>query len=96
MENITIKGRIEFCNEATKEFNGDFVATLCESGAFHYGNGTMVVVEFGIMANGNKPQRRLIDTRYERIDLTKQGFEQFLRQWFKDEYLEHTLIIKAN
>lgn len=94
MKNIRIKGRIEYCDEANKDLDRDFVATLCESGAFQYGNGTMVVIEFGQMKNGYTPEPRLIDTRYACIELTKQGFEQFLREWFEDNYLEHILIIK--
>ena len=94
MENITIKGRIEFCDKANKKFDRNFIAMLIESVAFQYGNRTMVVVNFGKLKNGLEPETRLIDTRYSRIELTKQGFEQFLRQWFKDDYLEHTLIIK--
>lgn len=94
MENIIIKGRIEFCEEQSKKFDRAFTATLCESGAFHYGNGTMVEVKFGKMANGRSCEPKIIDTRYTNIERTKEGFEQFIRQWFDDEYLAHTLIIK--
>ena len=94
MKQITINGRIEFCEEQSKKFDRDFTATLGESGAFQYGNGTAVIVEFGKMANGRSCEPKILDTRYADIEQTKEGFEQFIRQWFKDEYLKHTLIIK--
>ena len=93
MQNITLHGRIEFCEQNNKQYNRTFTATLQKSGAFEYGNGTMVAIEWGAMANGRTPEEKLLDTRYCKIEKTPKGFESWLREWFSENYSEHVLTI---
>lgn len=94
MEPIIIKGRIEFCEEENKQYNRDFVATLQDSGAFHYGNHTAVTIEFGTMANGERAEGELLDTRYDTtIRKNESDFKKWVSNWFQENYYEHTLII---
>lgn len=92
MKKQVLKGRIEFCDEANKKFDRDFTATLDKSGAFEYGNGTCVVIEFGAMQNGIIPEEKLFDTRYEK-GITKH-FKEWLETYFANNYSANNLIWK--
>lgn len=94
MKQITIKGKIEFCEDENKEYNREFTAILQDSGAFAYGNQTAVTVLWGEMANGRIPDYLLIDTRYDRtIKRNEVDFKKWLQKYFKEHYSEHVLII---
>ena len=94
MENIKIKGKIEFCEEETKQYNREFTATLKDSTAFAYGNQTCVIIEFGKMSNGKKPESIMLDTRYDRtIKRNETDFKKWIKNYFKENYREHTLTI---
>lgn len=94
MEQITIKGKIEFCEDENKEYNREFTASLSESVAFSYGNGTSVYIEFGTMTNGKVPYPVLIDTRYDKtLKRNETGFKEWLRKYFADNYNKHILTI---
>lgn len=92
MEKIIVNGKIEFCEEANKCYDRTFVATLEKSGAFQYGNGTAVTIEWGITSQGKKVETTLIDTRYDTtIRKNEKDFKTWLMKWFYVNYCEHTL-----
>lgn len=94
MENITVKGKIEFCENKNKEYNREFTATLSKSAAFSYGNGTSVYIEFGTMANGKVPYPVLLDTRYDKtIKKNEADFKEWVRKYLTDNYDKHILTI---
>ncbi len=93
MEPIVVRGKIIFKGEGAI-FNREFTATLQDSGASAYGNQTAVTIEFGVMANGEKPLGKLLDTRYDTtIRKNEKDFKEWVRKWFKNNYLSHTLTI---
>ena len=89
---IKVKGKIEFKDSYNKEYDRDFTATLGESGAFQYGNGTCVDIEWGKMANGRTAQNVYIDTRYDTtIKANEKDFKKWLVNYFTDNYDSHIL-----
>ena len=94
MEQITIKGKIEFCEDKNKEYDREFTATLQDSGAFAYGNQTAVMVSWGVMANGMSPAPVYLDTRYDRtIKRNETDFKKWVQLYFKNNYGKHILTI---
>ena len=94
MEQITIKGKIEFCEDYQKEYSREFTATLSESAAFSYGNRTSVYIEFGTMGNGKAPYPVLLDTRYDRtIRRNEIDFKKWVQRYFEENYSKHVLVI---
>lgn len=94
MKQITIKGKIEFCEDKNKEYSREFTATLQDSAAFSYGNGTSIYIEFGTMVNGKAPYPVLLDTRYDRtIKRNESDFKIWIRKYFEENYNKHTLTI---
>lgn len=94
MENITIKGKIEFCDDKNKKYDREFTATLQNSAAFEYGNKTSVYITFGTMANGEYAEPIFLDTRYDRtIKRNEVEFKKWVQKYFKENYGEHTLTI---
>lgn len=67
------KYRLHGTDHKGKPYETTVKATLEKSGAFEYGNGTMMVLEW---ENGNKPN--IFDTRYS-VGITK-NFVEFARQ----------------
>ena len=95
MKDIKVTGKIEFLREENKCYNRTFVARLEKSGAFQYGNGTCVIIEFGKSEDGRSYQPKLIDTRYEQaIDGNEEHFKWWLENWFEYNYQEHRLIFE--
>lgn len=87
MKQITIKGKIEFCKDENKEYNREFTAILQDSGAFAYGNQTVVTILWGVMANGMLPAPVCLDTRYDRtIKRNETGFKKWVQNYFKENY----------
>lgn len=94
MERITINGRIDFCDTHNKGYSRDFTATLEESGAFAYGNGTAIQIVWGVANNGIRYQRLLLDTRYDTtIKATKQDFATWLKEYFANNYENNVITI---
>ena len=94
MEEITIKGKIEFCEEEYKQYNREFTATLSKSAAFAYGNGTSVFIEFGTMSNGKAPYPINLDTRYDKtIKRNETDFKIWVQNYFKSSLQKHILTI---
>lgn len=94
MKTITIKGKIEFCNERNKAYDREFTATLKESPAFAYGNKTAVIIVWGTMANGITKEPELIDTRYDTtIRYNAEDFKKWIQNYFKEYFSEHILTI---
>ena len=94
MEQITIKGKIEFCEDENKEYNGEFTVILRDSGAFAYGNQTAVIILWGVMANGMLPASVCLDTRYDRtIKRNETDFKKWVQLYFKDNHSKHILTI---
>lgn len=94
MENITIKGKIEFCDERNKKYDREFTATLQDSAAFEYGNKTSVYIKFGTMANGEHAEPILLDTRYDRtIKRNETDFKKWIKKYFKENFGKHILTI---
>lgn len=94
MDNIEIKGKIEFTEEDLKGFSRMFTATLTDSPAFAYGNHTAVVIAWGKAANGCVLQSELLDTRYDTtIRRNKRGFKTWLKNYFANNYGAHVLTI---
>lgn len=91
MEKIELTGRIEFINDAYKKYNREFTAVLEASGAFQYGNGSAVRIEWGVADNGAKYQDVLLDTRYE-VEILK-DFKAWVVDWFNSNYEKHNIII---
>ena len=94
MEEITIKGKIEFCEDANKEYNREFTAILKDSPAFEYGNKTAVYILWGTMANKLVPAPVYLDTRYDKtIKRNETDFKEWVRNYFKNNYSKHILTI---
>ena len=95
MEQIIVKGKIEFCEKENKEYNREFTAMLQDSAAFEYGNKTSVVIVNGKMANGmTLAYPEIIDTRYDRtIKRNEADFRLWLKTYFKQHYSEHVLTL---
>jgi hypothetical protein len=94
MQDIIIKGRIEFCEPEARKYTRKFTATLTTSAAFDYGNRSAVVIEWGKMENGRTPEKVLIDTRYDRtLHRTPEGFKKWLINYFSEHYQKHILTI---
>ena len=94
MENITIKGKIEFADDENKRYDREFTAILHDSAAFSYGNHTAVDIISGAMANGIIPEPVYLDTRYDRtIKCNKADFKKWVQNYFKENYGKHTLTI---
>jgi hypothetical protein len=88
MKEIKINGRIEFCDKFNECYNRSFTATLGDSGAFQYGNGTNVYIDF----NSHKYENKLIDTRYDTtIERTVNGFKKWLLIFFKENYQDNKI-----
>lgn len=68
----TVKLSKEFQNKVI-----DVDASLVESGAFAYGNGTATVLIATDRESG-KPHKRVLDTRYVTGIKKEQGFRQFV------------------
>ena len=97
MEPIVVKGRLDFTGEETKQYSGEFEATLEESAAFDYGNHTAVTIHWGVMANGKRPQDKYLDTRYDTtIKRNKEDFKIWLQKYFENNFCEHILTIYQN
>jgi hypothetical protein len=91
---IKVKGKIEFKDSYNKEYDREFTATLGESRAFQYGNGTYVEIEWGKMANGGSLQNTLLDTRYDiTIKNNEKDFKKWVENYFKENYDDHILTI---
>lgn len=94
MKEITIRGKINFIEDILKQYDCTFEAKLTKSGAFDYGNGTCVVVEYGEYPNGKKRQPDYIDTRYETsLEKTIPSFIEWLNEYFKYKFCPHDLKI---
>lgn len=94
MEQIIVKGKIEFCAKESKEYNREFTATVIDSPAFDYGNKTAVIITWGLMANGNSCDAVFIDTRYDRtLKLNEVGFKRWLQHYFEQNYGDHVLTL---
>lgn len=93
MEQITIKGKIEFCDRGYQQYNREFTAILRDSAAFAYGNKTAVDILWGVMANGKKPEADLlIDTRYDKsIKRNEADFKKWVQTYFCNCLVEHVL-----
>ncbi len=94
MEQITIKGKIEFCESKNKGYNREFTATLQDSGGFEYDNKTSVVIYFGKALNGEMYPPQLIDTRYDRtIKCNETDFKKWVQTYFEEHFSKHILTI---
>ena len=94
MEPITIKGKIEFCEDECKGYDREFSATLQDSGAFAYGNQTAVCIVWGKAANGIVPQPTYLDTRYDRtIKKNEKDFKEWIRAYLSENFAKHVLTI---
>ena len=94
MKETRLTGKIEFCDKDLQEYDRKFIAILTESGAFQYGNGTMVVIEWDAMKNRIIPEPELIDTRYDvKIHRDGSNFKQWLTDYFTENYAKHILTI---
>ncbi len=93
MKKQVLMGRIEFVDSCNKEFDCKFTARLEKSAAFEYGNGSCVIIEFGAMQNGRTPRSRYIDTRYAKGVIS--NFENWIREFFRENYMAHTLTIDS-
>lgn len=88
MEKVVVKGKIEFYLDDAKEFNSEFKATLQDSPAFEYGNGTCVTIIF----TNKMQQKRFIDTRYDKSisKSTDEGkFKEWLCNYFFNNFTSH-------
>lgn len=81
MNNIYAK-RIYEVTFNKPEFNANYSIIRQESGAFQYGNSTMVVV----LRNGE--EREILDTRYDKLVMRdfNQWCEEYLKQAFNKDY----------
>lgn len=94
MKEITIKGKIEFCEDENKQYNREFTATLMDSPLFSYGNGTAVFIDYSNMANGNRAYPVNLDTRYDKtIKHNETDFKIWLKEYFKSSLCKHILTI---
>lgn len=94
MDKIEVKGKIEFIEEESKEWNREFTATLTDSPAFSYGNHTAVVIKWGRLANGHAIRSELIDTRYDTtIRRNERDFKTWVKNYFANNYGAHVLTI---
>lgn len=94
MEQIIIKGKIEFIDEEIKGYSRKFTATLFDSACFKYGNGTSVEIAWGRLANGVVLNSELIDTRYDTtIKRNETDFKKWIQSYFKTNYRKHVLVI---
>ena len=94
MEEIIIKGKIEFCEDENRKYNREFTAILQDSAAFAYGNQTAVHILSGEMANGMIPTPVHLDTRYDKtIKRNETDFKEWVRKYFAENYSKHILTI---
>ena len=91
MDNIIIKGNFKFHDPNLENYERNFTAKLCDAAAFEYGNNTAVFIKFDKMPCGLTPEPIYLDTRYTHIEKTKDGFKNFIKRYFKDNYLPHDL-----
>lgn len=93
MKKITIKGKIDFCENENKEYSREFTAMLKDSVAFSYGNCTAVSILWGAMANGKVPNPIYLDTRYDQtIKRNETDFKKWVQKYFEENYEKHILV----
>lgn len=94
MEQITIKGKIEFCEDENKGYNREFTAILQDSAAFSYGNQTAVYILWGVNADGMLCEPVYLDTRYDRtIKRNEIDFKKWVQRYFEKNYSKHVFTI---
>ena len=94
MNNIVVKGKIEFISEDLKGYDRKFTATLTESPAFSYGNHTAIVITWENAANGYEFGSELFDTRYDKtIKRNECDFKTWVKNYFENNYCAHILTI---
>lgn len=94
MEKITIKGKIEFCDNKHKQYDREFTVILQDSAAFEYGNKTAVTILWGINANGMLCPPVYLDTRYDQtIRRNEADFKKWVQTYFTENYSKHILTI---
>lgn len=94
MDEIKIKGKIEFIDEQNKQYNRKFTATLTNAPAFSYGNRTAVEIEWGKLANGCTIHSEWIDTRYDTtIRRNERDFKKWVQNYFANNFNAHVLTL---
>lgn len=94
MDKIEIKGKIEFIEEQSKQYNREFTATLTDASAFSYGNRTAVEIEWGRLANGYAIHSEWIDTRYDTtIRRNERDFKKWVQNYFANNFGAHVLTL---
>lgn len=92
MEKITIKGKIEFCDEKNKDYDCEFTAILQDSAAFAYGNRTAVSIQWQPTVSGIQQEPVYLDTRYDRtIKRNEEDFKKWLKIYFMTHYQKNIL-----
>lgn len=97
MKEISVRGKIEFCEEENKEYDREFTAILTEVYMCTYGYKKCVKIKcvkifWGTMKDGTLPARVIIDTRYDEfIRKNETDFKKWVQSYLEKNYDKHVL-----